>query len=313
MVVLTTPFDENLEIDEAGLRSNVNHLVALECVGSLYVGGIYQEAQSLTFAEQKRVIEIVLSEVAGRKPVMVNTGMTAIAETVELTQHAQEQGADLAMIFPPLLGARTRQGVIDYYRTVARSVDMGLALYNTTLKENGFYIDVSMLEEILNEENYCALKEASFSPSTYLDTLQRLGKDIVVSCPVEEWWIYGRTMLPDYAADVLLATSRPLYLQTDKKPYLSNFLDAARSGNSRDIAAALQQVLKVADPIHNSSLKTGSHNPALTKAVTEMMGMVSGPVRPPLSWPEPAALAEAREALEAAGLIDTYRAPSATS
>jgi 4-hydroxy-tetrahydrodipicolinate synthase len=305
MVTLTTPFDENLQIDEAGLRRNVNRIVGLDSIGSLYVGGYYQESMAMTMAEQKRVTEIVIDAVAGRKPVMIWTGATSIADSIELTQHAQEAGADLAMVWPPHVGFRTKDGVLDWLRTVIRSADIGIGVYATRLAENGFYVDASMLEVLAEEDNVCCVKEASFNLAMYLDTLERLGEKIVVSCPVEEHWIYGRMLMGDrYAAPVLLATSRPLYLETEKQQYLGRFLNAERSGNLADISSTLRDLLKVADQIHNKYINAGTHNPAINKAVTEMMGYASGPVRPPLTWPAEAELRDAHDVLERAGLLD---------
>ena len=65
-----------------------------------------------------------------------------------------------------------------------------------------------------------------------------------------------------------------------------------------------REILRVANTLHMRYVDGGRHNPAITKAVTGMMGLAAGPVRPPLSWPEPEELEEARLILEEAGLVD---------
>lgn len=305
VVCLTTPFDPDLKIDETGLRRNVEYFVNLERIGGIYVGGLYQESMSMTVGEQKLVTEIVLDAVGGRLPVMVSASSPSVDVSIELARHAEGAGADLLMVWPPQLGYRTATGVMEYFRTISRSVDIGISLYATKMQDFGFYVDASMLEELAEEENICAVKEASFDLATYLATLERVGERLVVSCPLEEMWLYGRLMLGDrYAAPVLLGTSRPLYLQTPEQPYLGRFLDAVETGDLAKISTTLRELLYVANLIHNKYVTRGEHNVAIAKAASGMLGLASGGVRAPLSWPTEQELWDVRAVLSRARLIE---------
>lgn len=142
------------------------------------------------------------------------------------------------------------------------------------------------------------------SIGTYLRTLRLLGDRIVVSCPLEEYWFTGRTLLGDrYAAPVLMGSSRPLYLNTAPRRLLEQFLDAADAGDVPAASAHLDAVLALAERLHNRYLQRGEHNVALTKAITGMIGMAAGPVRPPITMPSADELADARRALSEAALL----------
>jgi 4-hydroxy-tetrahydrodipicolinate synthase len=304
MVVTTTPFTEDGEIDEASLRSNVEHYLGLECVRSFYTGSLYQEPFSMTIQERMRVDGIVIDAVAGRVPVMLSASTNCVNDSIHLAQHAQEIGADLVMLWPPQYGHRTRDGVLTFLQQVARSVDIGLCMYSTVLPDMGFYVDAGMLEILAAEHNICAVKEASLNPGTYLDTLQRVGERLTVSCPLEENWLLGRQMVGDkYAADVLIGTSRPLYLESAERPYLSTFYEASHKQEYALIGAALKDILEVANALHSRYISRGEHNVPIVKGIMDLLGLAGGPVRAPLVGASQESLDEAKETLRSAGLL----------
>ena len=60
MTVLYTPFDAAGEIDEAGLRHNVEETLRRPGVGGLSVNSIHQEFWTFTHDERRRLVDIVL-------------------------------------------------------------------------------------------------------------------------------------------------------------------------------------------------------------------------------------------------------------
>jgi 4-hydroxy-tetrahydrodipicolinate synthase len=307
-VTTTMPFKDDLSIDEEGLRQNTRHILGLRSAGGIYVGSIYQEFNYLTLAERKRVAEVVLQEVAGRVPVMVGISGNCMADVIELGDHAAENGADLVMLWPPSFGLRTQQGVLEFYRRIASRLQIGMCVYATTFGELGFRLTPDMLAELADIPGICAVKEASQSIATYFETLAKVGDRIVVSMPAEEFWLPGRLLFgPRLSTEVFIGTSRPLYCETPSSDWPREFLAAARSG---DLQLARDRMLKirgVADAIFAKHHARGSHEVALTKAVTGFFGMATGPVRPPLAYPPAAEIEEARQVLVQGGLLDAER------
>ncbi len=307
-ITTTMPFNDDLSIDEAGLRHNTRHILAKRCVGGVYVGSIYQEFNALTLAERKRVAEIVLEEVGGRVPVMAGISGNCMADVIELGNHAAAHGADLVMLWPPSLGLRTQQGVLEFYRRIASRLEIGMCVYATGFGELGFRLTPDMLLELADIPGVCAVKEASQSIAIYFETLSKVGDRIVVSMPAEEFWLAGRQLFgPRLSSEVFMGTSRPLYCETAGIDWPSEFLAAARSG---DVDTARDRMLKirgVADDMFGKTHARGAHDIALTKAITGFFGMATGPVRPPLSYPPAADIAEARDVLAMAGLLATEK------
>lgn len=101
---LLLPFEENLQIDEAGLRSLVRYYVdnpQFSKVGGLIANPEAGEAFYLTREEKRRVLEIVLEEAAGKMPVLAGTFAWTTEETVQIAVEAKSMGVDGIFVVPP--------------------------------------------------------------------------------------------------------------------------------------------------------------------------------------------------------------------
>ena len=304
LVTTTTPFHADLSIDWAGLRRNVDHLIGLPGARGLYIGSVYQEFWTLTLDERKRVTECIVEAAAGRVPVVAGVSHTSYQDAIELARHAQQAGADLVMCWPPYYGPRSADGVYAYYERIAQAVDIGIAIYSSTLSELGYYITPPEVVRLAGIDTLCAVKEASLSLDKYSAMMAAAGHLLAISCPLEEYHVYGLAAFgPAIMPKFLFGSSRPLYMQSQARPYCAQFMAAVEAG---DLAAArepLQRIVALANELHSRFLAKGQHNVALTKHIMEMMGMASGSVRPPLAPASPEEKAMARELLAGAGLL----------
>jgi dihydrodipicolinate synthase/N-acetylneuraminate lyase len=284
LVTTTTPFTDDLLLDEEALRSNVRKLLEPDAIRGLYVGSIYQEPTALTIPERKRINRIVIEEANGA-PVVAGASANNLSDAIEIAQAAQNDGADLVMVWPPLFGMRTNEGVYEFIKTVANSVDIGVCLYSTTLPEFGFQLKPATVSALGDLVNVVAVKEASFNIASFIEMITTVGDKVVVSCPLEEYWLYGRMLGLPGAAKFLLGSSRPLYMETGRRKVLSEFLAAVDVENWHEAGRLLTEILRVVGALHNAYLDKGGHNVAITKEVLDLMGLVGGAVRPPLSRP----------------------------
>src|SRR5690606_5560545 len=103
--------------------------------------------------------------------------------------------------------------------------------------------------------NFCAVKDVSMSLSGYLETLNKFGDELVISCPLDEYWAAGRILMPNKSPDFLFGTSRPLYCETPTRPYLAELRHCI---NTKDVAGAetlLQKVLAISNTLHTKHLE----------------------------------------------------------
>jgi len=129
LTALATPFTADGTIDEASLRILVNRSIAGGVHGVVACGST-GEFSTLSSSERRLVVEIVVDQVAGRVPVIAQTGATSTAEAVRLSRHAQSAGADVVMTVAPYYEPLTIDETLSYLRAVAGSVDIPVMLYN---------------------------------------------------------------------------------------------------------------------------------------------------------------------------------------
>jgi 4-hydroxy-tetrahydrodipicolinate synthase len=119
--IVYTPFDADGRVDEEDLERLIEHLIAAGVHGLAAVGGA-SECHKMPLEERMWLAERTLHYARGRVPVIVGTSATNTAESVALSQHAQEIGARAVFLTPPLFGAVTDAGLAHHFGGVARAV-----------------------------------------------------------------------------------------------------------------------------------------------------------------------------------------------
>ena len=174
-VAMVTPFDENLQIDEEGFRSNINYLID-KGVSGLVGAGTTGESATISHDEHRKIIEILVDEVDGRVQTIAGTGSNATSEALDLTQFAQDAGADAALIITPYYNKPQQHALVQHYKAISDETDIPIIAYNVPSR-TGINIDVDTVVEIAKIENVDAIKEASGSVDKVSDIYRALSKE----------------------------------------------------------------------------------------------------------------------------------------
>jgi len=158
-VPLVTPFKEGGEVDEAGLRALVNHLIEVEGVDGLVPCGTTGESPTLSHEEHGRVIEVVVQEARGRVPVIAGTGSNSTAEAIEMTRHAEEVGADATLQVCPYYNKPMQDGLLAHFEAVAKATRLPVILYNIPGR-TGRNIEPETIIALSQIENIVGVKDA---------------------------------------------------------------------------------------------------------------------------------------------------------
>src|ERR1700747_3379327 len=119
LAALVTPLSADGEsVDESAQRKLVEHTVA-SGVHGLVPCGSTGEFASMTNAERRQVVEIVVNQVAGRVPVLAHTARMTTREAVSLSRHAEQVGAAGVMVVAPYYEPLTVEEIKTYYRDIA--------------------------------------------------------------------------------------------------------------------------------------------------------------------------------------------------
>ena len=300
--VMFTPYTDTGAIDEAAVRADVEYTLTLPGVGGLYVGSVWQEFWLLTLAERKRLAEIVLDAVAGRVPVAVSATHTAPDDAADLATHAAESGAGMIMLWPPFFGPRGHSGVLAFFDYVLGRVQAPFGFYNTSLSEIGYEMDLPLVRELALRPQIALLLDGAVRLDVFLETLEAVGRDIMVTSQVEEYFLVARMLYPEVAPDVVMGSSRALFLQTPRQPYLHEFFIAVEKGQWHEAQKRLGWIMAAGEFAHGSVLREGKTPLGLIKAIRRAYGQSGGTPRVPVPAPSDIEVGDAVANLRAAGL-----------
>jgi 4-hydroxy-tetrahydrodipicolinate synthase len=154
---LITPFTGDGKIDEDALRKNIR-FVTEGGVSAICPCGTTGEAATLTHDEHKKVIDISVDE--AKIPVIAGTGSNSTQEAIDLTKHAENAGADAALLITPYYNKPNRAGLINHFKSIAESADIPLILYNIPSR-TGQNVLPEIIAELAELGCIVGVKEAS--------------------------------------------------------------------------------------------------------------------------------------------------------
>lgn len=263
------PFTRDGGIDEAGLRKDVRHYVDGIKADGLFIGGLVGEVWSLTFEERMRCHEVVLEEVDGRIPVMPHTVAASIRETVALTQHAQEHGAEFVVMANPPMNSRHPSEIESFFEAVCVETDLGVGLFNTIVC--GYALTPQQIADLADIENIVCVKDAQ--PSAHILETRRLVKDRIVMCDPVEGNLLDNMLY--YEDRVHYASPTPYLAQVPGRTPVNDYYKAAAAGHweeARRISTSLARARVIETKWIHAPWSLGFLPLAAVKAWSEFMG-----------------------------------------
>ena len=126
ITILVTPFDEGGRIDVDSLQSLIDFNIAAGVHGL----GVALGSEIFKFNEVERdvVTRAVVDHVAGRVPVVINSGASGTDLAVQFSHSAEDAGADALMVIPPHFMPASAEEIADYYRQIDAAVNVPVIL-----------------------------------------------------------------------------------------------------------------------------------------------------------------------------------------
>jgi N-acetylneuraminate lyase len=276
---LITPFDINQDINEAGLRQLIDHLID-KGINGVYTTGSTGEGFLMSPEERKRVVAIVVDQVAGRIPVMVHIGAIGTRVSIDLAQHAEETGADVISSVPPFYWKFSDDSIFKYYKEITESVNLPMVVYNIPLAGLVGYDQIKRFSDIDGVEGI------KFTATTHFEIMRmkkEIGSDFMIYSGCDEMSISGLT----FGADGLIGSFYNLMPEV--------FLRIYHAMQAGDYNIAEQQQAIANNIIVNC---TAGNYVGIMKRALSWMGIDAGYCRSPFINVEPA---------EEAGLKEMFR------
>ena len=293
-----TPFTPELRLDEAGWRRNLRHWYGDLGIAGLFVNGKQGEFYAMSLEERRRTAELAVEEArAAGGGVMVSCSDQSLDTVIELARHAQAIGADYIVVHTPLLyfGAHTADTLFEYYRTISKSVELGIALWNQP-PDCGYLLEPETALRIAGLPNVVAIKY-SVPRDTYARLTRMAGERLIVSTSNEEAWLDN---IVELGWQVYLCSTPPFLLQAAADRRMHEYTSLAFEGRIAEARAVRDSL----NPVRHALKSTRPPGKAAAhqKYWQELLGQAGGRVRAPLLGLTEQEKAATRAAFEACGL-----------
>jgi 5-dehydro-4-deoxyglucarate dehydratase len=261
-----TPFKKDLSLDLDGLRHNLRSLLKHPVCAIVAPAGT-GEIHCLSPAEHLAVVKTTVEEVKGKVPVLTAAGFNPPI-AAELAKNAAAAGVNGILAFPPYYPSQDDEGITAYYKGIADATKLGLIIYS----RDWFAPSPSLVEKLAWEiPNLIAWKDGQADIRRYQMIRQHVGDRL--------HWIGGAgdDMVPAYYSMGVRTYTSSI---ANVAPKLSQRLhELASAGHSAELTKLMNELVV---PLYALRAKRKGYEVSVMKAMMDMIGLVGGPVRPPL-------------------------------
>ena len=182
---VVTPFTADGKLDLDGLRGLIRWQLASGSHG-ISLGGSTGEPSAQTVQERIAAMDAAAREIADRVPFLPGTGSAMLEETLELTAHAQEIGADAVLVITPYYARPTQEGLVAWYDTVAgEHPDLPVLIYNVPSRTAVDIAPETVARLRKKHANIAGIKETTKDFEHFSRVLHLCGRDTVVLSGIE--------------------------------------------------------------------------------------------------------------------------------
>lgn len=155
---LVTPFNENNEIDYPSLKNLITFQLS-NGIKNILILGTTGESPTISLKERETIITFVKTLTQNKCKLFVGTGNNNSAQAKALTLQAKNLGADGCVVVTPYYNKATQQGIIEYYRELAK-INIPIIVYNVPSR-TGVNIQPETMVKLAKIKNIVGIKEAN--------------------------------------------------------------------------------------------------------------------------------------------------------
>ncbi len=288
-VALITPFKNNqLDID---CYIKLIHFHLKNGTNGLVPAGTTGESPTLSHKEHEKVIELCINEVKGKIPIIAGTGSNSTEEAISLTKHAENVGADGALVVTPYYNKPTQEGLYQHYKAINDNTSIPIIIYNIPSR---CVIDMSVdtMARLFELKNIVGVKDATGDPKRIEQTINKLGNDFI-QLTGEDGFAFDFNKRGGVGIISVTANIAP--------KLCSDFQRFSKSKLKEEIIEA-EKIDKILQPLHKSLFLES--NPAPVKFAAKILGLCDDEVRLPLVKIKKETQEKIKEALSLANLIN---------
>ncbi|MBR4027822.1 MAG: 4-hydroxy-tetrahydrodipicolinate synthase [Lachnospiraceae bacterium] len=159
-VAIVTPMKENEDVNYEKLEEIINYQID-NGTDAIIITGTTGEASTLSMEEHMDVIKAAVDFTKHRIPVVAGTGSNCTKTAIQLSQEAEQAGADGLLVVTPYYNKATQTGLIKHYSQIAQGTKLPIIMYNVPGRTGCNLLPETVATLYKMEENIVGLKEAT--------------------------------------------------------------------------------------------------------------------------------------------------------
>lgn len=265
-VAIVTPMKNNEDVNYDKLEEIINWQID-EGTDSIIIAGTTGEASTLTMEEHRNVIKAAVEFTRHRVPVIAGTGSNCTRTAIQLSQEAEEDGADGLLIVTPYYNKATQTGLVKHYSQIAQSTKLPIIMYNVPGRTGCNLLPETVATLFKTQENIVGLKEATGNMAQASQTMY------LTDGKLEMYSGEDGLVLPILAIGGLGVISVWSNVAPRK---VHDMCEAFFRGDMETARRLQREALPLVDALFSEV------NPIPVKAAMNAMGLEVGPLRSPL-------------------------------
>jgi 4-hydroxy-tetrahydrodipicolinate synthase len=282
---LITPFTKSGALDEPAIKALAKRQID-NGIHFLVPCGTTGETPTLSAAERRRVVELVLEAADGKVPVMAGAGGYDTNEVAHVAKEMQSIGVQGLLSVTPYYNKPTPEGLYAHFSKISEETKLPILLYNVPGR-TGCNIDAATCAKLATIPRVIGVKEASGNITQMVEICKAVPQDFLVlsgddALTLPLMAIGGRGLIS------VASNSIP--------KEISQMVEAAERG---DFAAARAMHQRLVPMMLGNFIES---NPGPVKYAMSVMGLCELSFRLPMVPPRPASQEKMRALLKELGI-----------
>lgn len=172
------PMTADFLIDEAALAAHIVSIVSVPGINGLLLNGHAGENFVLSIDEKRRVVEIARRHAPADCLIVSGVNHESSLEAAREAAGLEAAGADSLLVFPPNSWALPHADgcVIEHHRRIRDATRVPLMLHAAPAGAGAMAYAPPLLEQLVGDHRYVAIKEGSWEVATYEQNLRLIRK-----------------------------------------------------------------------------------------------------------------------------------------
>jgi 4-hydroxy-tetrahydrodipicolinate synthase len=282
---LITPFTRTGALDEGAIKRLARRQIDAG-VHFLVPCGTTGETPTLSEAERRRVVELVVEEAAGKVPVLAGAGGYDTKEVAHAARAMQKAGATGLLSVTPYYNKPTPEGLIQHFTAVADATPLPIILYNVPGR-TGCNVDAATCARLATIPTVVGVKEASGNIQQMVEICKAVPEDFLV-------------MSGDDALTLpLMAVGGRGVISVASNEIPGEMVEMVEAAERGDYAAARAVHTRIVPLMLGNFVES---NPGPVKFAMAAMGLCEDVFRLPMVSPRPASQQKLLDILKELGL-----------